>query len=96
MPRKRSYLSAFTISIHALGGFPFAWEGLQGLGGNGWWYTIDTIITFIEGGHQFFTSPPIGQGQLIEVAQRNGRKYLKTVEDWYEPNNILALPRCPG
>jgi hypothetical protein len=67
---------------------------IQGLGGGGWWYNIDTIITAIDNGHVFYTSPPSGAGQLIITAVRNGRRYLKTVADYLEPNNILSLPRC--
>jgi hypothetical protein len=72
---------------------------IQGLGGAGWgWLTIDTIITMIDyQGHTFYTQPPYGSGQLIITAThpRSGRRYLKTVADGVEPNNILSLPRCP-
>lgn len=69
---------------------------IQGLGGPVMgWLTIDTIITMIDQGHTFYTSPPFGNGQLIVTATRNNRRYLKTVADYIEPNNILSLPRCP-
>jgi hypothetical protein len=29
------------------------------------------------------------------VATRLGRKYLKTIADADQPNNLLALPECP-
>jgi hypothetical protein len=32
---------------------------------------------------------------MVEVAERNGRKYLKTETDGYAPNNLLDLPECP-
>jgi len=66
---------------------------IQGLGGPGWRDTIDNIIRAIDLGHVFYTSPPHGQGQKIVTAVRNGRRYLKTVIDYIEPNNILALPK---
>lgn len=31
----------------------------------------------------------------IIVAERLGKKYLKTEADGYEPNNLLALGDCP-
>ena len=70
---------------------------IQGLGGAGWWDTIDNIIRAIDMGNTFYTQPAYGQGQLIVVAThpRSGRRYLKTVADGVEPNNILSLPRCP-
>ncbi len=71
---------------------------IQGLGGDGWYDTIDRIIQFIENrDHRFWTiAPSTGQSVWIEVHKRaNGRKYLKTAADGVEPNNILALPKCP-
>ena len=29
------------------------------------------------------------------VAKHNGREYLKTENDGYSPDNLLALPECP-
>lgn len=71
---------------------------IQGLGGpSGWYRDIDTIIYLIEEqNEQFWTVAPSGESVWIEVKKRpNGRKYLKTVPDGVEPNNILALPHCP-
>ncbi len=71
---------------------------IQGLGGPVMgWLAIDVIIDMINQGHKFYTRPPYGTGQLIIVAThpRTGRRYLKTVADGVEPNNILSLPRCP-
>jgi hypothetical protein len=70
---------------------------IQGLGGHGWgWLQIDTIIQMIGQGHTFYTSPPIGNGQMIivDIHPRSRRPYIKTIADGVEPNNILALPRC--
>ena len=71
---------------------------IQGLAGPGWSGKIDDIIVWIEGGsHRFWTiAPSSGQSVWVEVHKRNnGRKYLKTQTDGVEPNNLLALPRCP-
>ncbi len=71
---------------------------IQGLGGAGWWYNIDTIIYMIDvQKHVFYTSPPLGLGQLIvtDTHPTTRRRYLRTVSDGVAPNNILNLPRCP-
>ena len=70
---------------------------IQGLGGSGWWETIDNIIRFIENRqHDFWVSV---YGRRVEVIVRqhpNGQKYLTTTADGFPPNNLLSLPRCPG
>ena len=76
---------------------------IQGLGGTGpmgapFWFDIDRIIGMIDSGHHFWTKPLITAGQLIVVKKRPGilgRRYLTTIADGEEPNNILMLPRCP-
>ncbi|WP_414648332.1 DUF3892 domain-containing protein, partial [Dinghuibacter sp.] len=35
-----------------------------------------------------------GRSVNVVVAQRNGRKYLKTEADAYRPDNLLSLPEC--
>lgn len=57
-------------------------------------YTQEQVINWIETGtHSFFVSRPAGSAWVI-VANRNGRKYLKTQADGDEPNNLLSLPEC--
>lgn len=71
---------------------------IQGLGGHTWRFNIDRIIYMIDiQGYTFRTSPPSGAGQEIITAThpRSNRRYLRTVSDGVEPNNILSLPRCP-
>lgn len=72
-------------------------QGLGGPGGNGWYLPIDDLISGIESKtYRLWTTTPAGESVWIEVKQRrNGRKYLKTEPDGVEPNNLLALPRCP-
>jgi hypothetical protein len=70
---------------------------IQGLGSPVWGkLTIDSVISLIDQGNQFYTAPPNGQGQLIVTAIHpvSLRRYIKTVADGVTPNNILALPRC--
>lgn len=71
---------------------------IQGLGGSFGWLDIDTIIYMIDVQyHTFYTQPAFGTGQKIVTAihPRSLRKYLKTIADGVEPNNILSLPHCP-
>lgn len=70
---------------------------LQGLGGPVCGYLgIDTIIYRIENHIDRYWTTANGVSVWIEVKVRsNGRKYLKTTADGYEPNNLLALPHCP-
>ncbi len=37
-----------------------------------------------------------GQSVWVDIANHNGRKYLKTRADGYEPNNLLSLPAIVG
>jgi hypothetical protein len=68
---------------------------IQGLGGSGWWWNIDTIILMIDQGHLFYTSPPTGYGKkIVTRTHANGLRYLTTDGDGFPPNNILNLPRC--
>lgn len=61
------------------------------------WLKIDVIINMIDQGHTFYTQPQYGTGQQIIVATHptTRRRYIKTVADGVEPNNILSMPRCP-
>lgn len=68
---------------------------LQGLGGVGWKHSIDEIIRNIDNRTNTYWTRVNGVRANIEVKQRpNGRRYIKTTADGYEPNNLLALPRC--
>jgi hypothetical protein len=70
---------------------------IEGLGGSGWYKDIDTLIREIDNGiNTYWTTTPAGQRTTVVVRKRdNGRKYLKTEADGIEPNNLLALPKCP-
>jgi hypothetical protein len=62
-----------------------------------WKLDLDEAIKGVEEGRwKFWTKDKEGNSVWVVVAQRkNGRKYLKTEADGVEPNNLLALPRCP-
>jgi hypothetical protein len=70
--------------------------GLGGPGGGGWYRDLDTLIAGIEAGdYQLWTVAPDKKSVWVVVASRNGVKYLKTEPDGIEPDNLLALQRCP-
>lgn len=54
------------------------------------------VITRIESRTDtFYVERPTGHVVEVVVAERNGRKYLKTEADGEKPDNLLALPNCP-
>lgn len=60
-----------------------------------WKLTEAEAITGIENGTwQFYVSRG-GTTVDVIVAQREGRKYLKTRNDGEQPDNLLSLPECP-
>lgn len=70
-------------------------DALGGPGGGGWQLPIDSIIAIIESNeHNFFTRVNNQSVWIIVARRSNGRKYLKTEADGYEPNNLLSLPDC--
>jgi len=72
-------------SVYAIGGDD-AWGGKWGL-------TVAEAVAHIETGTwAFFVEKPAGDRVEVMIAQRDGRKYVKTVTDGDEPNNLLALP----
>ncbi|HTJ14524.1 MAG TPA: DUF3892 domain-containing protein [Dinghuibacter sp.] len=58
-----------------------------------WKLTEMEAIKSIEDGKHFYVDVK-GRSVNVVVAQRNGRKYLKTEADAYRPDNLLSLPEC--
>ena len=64
--------------------------------GKRWKLTEANAIAGIERGEwAFYVDGPDGRSVAVIVAARLGRKYLKTVADGEQPNNLLSLPECP-
>lgn len=63
-------------------------------GGVFWIETLDEAIARIErGGITYVTLPPRGgQGSIVRIRRRKGKKYLRTEGDAHPPNNLLSLP----
>ena len=43
----------------------------------------------------FYVERPDGHIAQVEIAEREGEKYLKTKPDGERPDNLLSLPECP-
>ena len=64
--------------------------------GNRWKLTQHCAITLIESGELNFFVGVNGKSVWVIVStSRHGNKYLKTMADGDEPDNLLSLPECP-
>ena len=64
--------------------------------GQYWQLSLDQAIQAIESGFVFYVEQPAGDRVNVVIARsQRGKRYLKTVADGDEPNNLLALPECP-
>lgn len=70
---------------------------LEGISGNNEKISLSSekMIELIESGNYSYYVDVNGRKVKIIVAERLGKKYLKTEADGYEPNNLLALGDCP-
>lgn len=72
---------------------PDPFERIQQVGGEGFLYLTNEAIRRIDNGEEFYVVVG-GRRTMVEVYKREGKKYLKTKADNYEPNNLLSLPEC--
>jgi hypothetical protein len=63
--------------------------------GTRWWLTADEAIAGIESRRYDFYVQVHGRRVDVVLAEQTGRLYLKTENDGYSPDNLLALPECP-
>jgi len=60
-----------------------------------WKLAEDDAIKAIEDKKYIFYVLAGGREVNVIVSTHNGRKYLKTENDGYSPDNLLSLPECP-
>jgi hypothetical protein len=59
-------------------------------------FTEDEAINRIEKAiDSYYVERPNGHRVKVIIAEREGRRYLKTEADGEKPDNLLALPNCP-
>ena len=64
--------------------------------GTRWCMTLDEAIDYSENRTYHFWTSGGGTSVWVEVAvSAAGHKYLKTLPDRVQPDNLLALPECP-
>lgn len=66
-----------------------------GYGTSQWKISTAQAIQYIERGEWTFYVSRGGRTVNVVIATRNGRKYLKTADDGFTPDNLLSLPECP-
>ncbi len=81
--------------INKRGGHYSPHERIQAIGGTGWKHREEDAIRWIETGAESYFLTVNYRNVNVVVAVHQGRRYLKTDADGYEPNNLLALPECP-
>jgi hypothetical protein len=77
---------------------PSAHERIRGIGGgNRWKLSLDDAIAGIEQGKWSFYVSMNGKSVSVVIAKSaDGHKYLKTLADGEQPDNLLSLPECPN
>jgi len=73
-------------------------ERIQAVGGiaagERWRDSEETAILNVKRDPRSYYVSVRGHSVWVIVATHNGREYLKTQSDGYEPNNLLSLPEC--
>jgi hypothetical protein len=69
-------------------------ERIERIGGSGWSDSETQAILNIKTGAKSYYVSVNGRPVDVVIAEHEGREYLKTRADDYEPNNLLALREC--
>jgi hypothetical protein len=72
-------------------------KNIGGLNGDGsrWKLPQAEGVEAVESGKYSFYVNAAGRTVDVIVAKHNGNKYLKTVADGEQPDNLLSLDECP-
>ncbi len=71
-------------------------EAITGVGGLGWWTSVDQIIRLIDArANTYYTLFGRKRADVLVV---NGptKRYIRTHADGLPNDNLLAFPGCPG
>ena len=83
------------IYTHKRGNHFNAHERILGVAAPSWYRTEAQVITEIRAKLNSYFVSVGGRRVNVIIAQHQGRPYIKTEADGYEPNNLLALPEPP-
>lgn len=65
--------------------------------GSYWSLTQQDAIHYIENKtYDFYVKQSNSKVAVVVAVSRFNHKYIKTVSDGEEPNNLLSLPSCPN
>lgn len=67
---------------------------IQAVGGSGFYDSEDTAIANVKRDSQYYYVSEAGKSVWVIVRRHDGRDYLKTQNDRFLPDNLLALPEC--
>lgn len=71
-------------------------EAIVGVGGSGWWWTVEQVIASIESKSNTFYTFVGGKRSEVGVVNGSTKRYIRTHADGRYNNNLLELPACPG
>lgn len=57
---------------------------------------MSEMIDFLEKGNKAYVVDPLDKNDraYLEVQERNGTKFVRTIADGERPDNLLELPEC--
>ncbi len=90
-------MTAYQITCIKKNNRQSAFERIQsvGLNGGSQRYSQPQIVQWIDSGlYQFYVVQGGRQVKVITATSRHGHRYIKTMADGEEPNNLLSLPEC--
>ncbi len=67
---------------------------IQAVGGSGFRHSEGEAIRNVEHDSSSYWVTEQGKSVWVIVRQHDGRKYLKTQNDHFLPDNLLSLPEC--
>ena len=64
--------------------------------GGRWWLPQPQAVAGVDNGtYSFYVSQAGYTVEVIVAVSQAGHRYLKTVADGVQPDNLLKLPECP-